>query len=84
MNFGDALVALKKNTESDVFCWISKRSWPHHKNVMLQIPTVDSYMTRPYLFVETKAKPGSANLYERIPWLPDMDEILADDWEVVI
>ena len=56
---------------------IARMTWDSCTWVELQYPHVDKLdrMTRPYLFLHD----ASGN---RIPWLPSMEDIFAEDWVI--
>lgn len=49
--------------------------WKEDVKISLQVPDENSKMTHPYLYVTSR--------FGRVPWIPTMVEILAENWEVV-
>lgn len=86
MKFGEALHALQDNDESGISATIRRQSWNPDVEIFLQKPGIGSYMTAPYLSVQSLETDGeSSTVFRRIPWIPNMYEMcVADDWEVVI
>lgn len=77
MNFGDALVALKRGGKVARDGWNGVGLW-----LELQVPDTHSKMTLPYIYInypqDAKTTPGA-----RVPWLASQTDILAEDWSVV-
>lgn len=71
MNFGEALLCIKKGRRIARKGWNNKGMW-----LELQTPTELSKMTLPYIYMKT----ADDNL---VPWLASQTDILAEDWEVL-
>jgi len=77
MDFGQALQALKEGNRLYRQGWNGKGIF-----IVLQMPTISSEMTLPYIYMETsylktdnpKAPKG------RVPWLASQTDLLAEDW----
>jgi len=69
LSFGEALGHLEWGKG------IRLKSWNKETVIKLQIPDCNSKMTANYLYVDS--------LKGRVPWIPNMIEILSDEWEVV-
>jgi hypothetical protein len=83
MNFGEALEVLKSGKKLAMGGWNGKGLW-----IELQFPDQHSKMTRPYIFMSCPR--GSTNHFgeqkneiERVPWLPSVTDLLADNWNIV-
>lgn len=76
-NFAEALSVMLRNIDCGIPSQIRRASWGTTIWIGLQKPDEHSYMTAPYLYLES--------LKGRIPWIPSMMEIcVADDWEVIV
>ena len=77
MNFGDALVILKRGGKVARDGWNGVGLW-----LELQVPDTHSKMTLPYIYINypqgAKTTPGA-----RVPWLASQTDMLAEDWSVV-
>lgn len=71
MNFGQALEVLKQGGRVSRVGWNGKGMW-----LQLQVPTPDSKMSLPYIYMHTSDK----NL---VPWLASQTDMLAEDWETI-
>ncbi|HBU7917305.1 TPA: DUF2829 domain-containing protein [Klebsiella pneumoniae] len=75
--FGEAVAALKAGHRVSRSGWNGKGLW-----LELQVPDEHSKMTLPYIFLnypdDAANTPGA-----RVPWVPSMTDILANDWQVV-
>lgn len=81
MDFGDALFQLRLGHK------MARRGWNGNGIfIKLQIPTVDSKMTSPYIYIDTTGlqtkNPDAPTV--RVPWTPSQTDLLANDWEPVI
>jgi len=83
LTFGLAIEALKKGKTVTRKGWNGKGMW-----IELQTPDAHSKMTKPYIFLV--APKGSNNYYcddanefNRVPWLPSITDILAEDWCII-
>jgi hypothetical protein len=75
LNFGQALVWLKKGKAVYRSGWNGKGMW-----LQLQTPDANSKMTLPYIYIEyPKGHPAYPN-GSRVPWLASQTDILANDW----
>ena len=76
-NFGSALEYLRQGRRMQRKGWNGKGMF-----VELQVPDEHSKMTLPYIFLnypdDAANTPGA-----RVPWVPSMTDILANDWQVV-
>lgn len=79
MTFGKALELLKKG------CKLRRKGW-NGKGIFikLQKPDLHSFMTRPYIYIDTlkleTTNPDAPR--DRVPWLASQTDLLCDDWEV--
>lgn len=71
MDFGQALVALRRRERVTRAGWNGKDMW-----VALQVPDEHSKMRRPYLYM----KPVDGDL---VPWVASQSDLLAEDWQTV-
>jgi hypothetical protein len=70
MDFSDALDALKDGKA------LSRAGWNGVGQMLyLQMPTPESKMTLPYIYIVTVQG-------DRVPWLASQTDLLAEDWEV--
>jgi len=70
MNFGPAFEFLKSGeTES-----MRLPHWEKDVVIKVQFPGVNSKMTAPYLYVDSR--------YEKVPWKETMIELFSSNWEV--
>jgi len=80
MKFGEALDMLNEGHS------LARRGW-NGKGIYirLQRPTPQSYMTMPYIYMETTFldtdNPDAPK--GRVPWLASQTDMLAEDWVVV-
>lgn len=78
MNFGQALVWLKKGKAVYRTGWNGKGMW-----LQLQTPDANSKMTLPYIYIEyPKGHPAYPN-GSRVPWLASQTDLLAEDWNYI-
>ena len=57
---------------------VARSSWNNeYMYLAIQIPDENSKMSRPYIYMQTAEE-------ELVPWIPSQDDLLADDWEVVV
>ena len=77
MTFAHAVESLKGGQAKKIFRagWNGKNMW-----VSLQVPTADSFMTLPYLYMEYPVGHVAYPQGCRVPWLASQTDILADDW----
>jgi hypothetical protein len=70
-SFGSILEELKRGGAA------ARVSWPAQLNMMIQLHVPDGRgaMTMPYLYMSVGDN--------RFPWMPSMDELLADDWNPI-
>lgn len=78
MNFGEALEQLKYGHK------MSRKGWNGSGIfIKLQLPTVESKMTSPYIYIDTTGlqttNPDAPTV--RVPWTPSQTDLLANDWE---
>lgn len=73
LNFGEALHAAKHGRA------VSRAIWPDHIKVMVQFPDENSWMTKPYLFME---KEENGELV-RFPLDLSAESIFAEDWSIL-
>lgn len=71
LSFGKALDALKAGHRISREGWNGKGMW-----LDLQVPSLGSKMTLPYIYMWTADK----NL---VPWLASQTDLLANDWCIV-
>lgn len=71
LDFGWAIRMMKNKHRVAREGWNGKGMW-----LELQIPTEDSKMTLPYIFMKT----ADDNL---VPWLASQTDMLAEDWTLV-
>ena len=69
--FEDALYRLRMGMRLRRAGWNGKGMW-----IALQLPTADSKMTLPYIYMSTVTG-------ELVPWIASQRDILAEDWEVI-
>lgn len=70
MDFGQALVELKKGS------WLARAGW-NGKGMWIALGSPAQYpMTRPYLYMRTVDA-------HYVPWTASQTDILAEDWEKV-
>ncbi|RAP46477.1 MAG: hypothetical protein BZ136_07415 [Methanosphaera sp. rholeuAM74] len=67
-DFGDALNFLLHGRKLTRVGWNGNDMY-----IMLQTPTKDSKMTKPYVYMKTADD-------ELVPWIASQTDILADDW----
>jgi hypothetical protein len=78
LNFGQALVWLKKGKAVSRSGWNGKGMW-----LLLQTPDANSKMTLPYIYIEyPKGHPAYPN-GSRVPWLASQTDLLAEDWNYI-
>jgi len=78
MNFGEALVLLKRGDTLARSGWNGKGMW-----LKLQRPDAHSKMTLPYVYIEY---PQGSVAYPdgcRVPWFASQTDLLSEDWVVV-
>jgi hypothetical protein len=51
--------------------------WNGHHRIYLQVPTEQSKMTKPYIYMETEQ-------WDIIPWVCSQTDLLSNDWEIVV
>jgi Protein of unknown function (DUF2829) len=78
MNFGDALVQLKKGERVARSGWNGKNMW-----LKLQVPDEHSKMTLPYIYIEYPPGHPAYPMGSRVPWLASQTDALAEDWSLV-
>lgn len=78
--FGLAVEALRKGLKVARAGWNGKGIF-----IELQLPDLNSKMTRPYIFIDTTGlqTENPAALLCRIPWLANQTDMLAEDWYLV-
>lgn len=70
MNFGDALIMLKRKVKMKREGWNGKGMY-----IDLQVPDEKSKMTLPYIYIKTSQG-------DLVPWLASQTDILSHDWTV--
>jgi hypothetical protein len=77
LSFGRAFDLLRNNTDKDPSRKFGIRlpSWKEDVVVRIQVPTSLSYMTAPYLYVDSR--------FGRVPWKETMIELFATNWQFV-
>lgn len=75
LNFGQALVWLKKGKAVYRSGWNGKGMW-----LLLQTPDANSKMTLPYIYIEYPVGHPAYPNGSRVPWLASQTDILANDW----
>lgn len=83
LDFGNAIVALKRGYKVTRTGWNGKGMW-----LELQVPDEHSKMTRPYIYMclpkgSTNQFGESAKDLDRIPWLASQTDILESDWVII-
>ncbi len=68
MDFSEALVSLKKGQRVQRSGWNGKGMF-----IELQVPTTNSKMTLPYIFMSTITG-------DLVPWLASQTDLIANDW----
>jgi hypothetical protein len=82
MKFGEVIEVLKQGKSVYRQGWNGKGLF-----ATLQVPDEHSKMTRPYLYLTSPS--GSTNQYgddpreHRVPWIPGITDILAEDWGIM-
>lgn len=71
MNFGDALEEIRIDDRKSM----RLPHWSEDVKIRVQHPNMDSKMTAPYLYVESR--------YGCVPWKETMIELFSDIWEIV-
>lgn len=71
MTFGSALEQLKMGLKVKRTGWNGANMW-----LMLQIPTSDSKMTLPYIYMCTVDG-------HYVPWLASQTDMLSEDWDTL-
>ena len=80
MKFGEAIEELKQGHS------LARRGW-NGKGIYirLQRPTPQSFMTEPYIYIETSGlisdNPDAPR--GRVPWVVSQTDVLAEDWIIV-
>ena len=69
MNFGEAFEEVKKGKGMRL------PNWKNDVVIRVLNPAHGSYMTAPYLYVESR--------FGRVPWKETMIELFSEEWEVV-
>ena len=69
-DFGWALSELKGGKQIARKGWNGKGQW-----VEMQVPTPESKMTQPYLYIRTTDG-------KLVPWVASQTDILSDDWVI--
>lgn len=69
MNFGDAFEQVKNGMAMRL------PHWSDDVKIKARFPDVNSKMTAPYLFVESK--------FGLVPWKETMIELFSEEWEVI-
>ena len=69
MNFGDAFEEVKRGKGMRL------PAWSTDVVIKAQYPGVDSKMTAPYLYVESR--------FGMVPWKETMIELFSEEWETV-
>lgn len=70
LSFSEALIALKQGKRVARLGWNGMGQW-----IEMQVPTDNSKMTLPYLFIHTVDN-------HMVPWLASQSDLLMDDWIV--
>ena len=70
-SFSEALVLLKEGKKVAREGWSGKGMW-----IKLQIPTEQSKMTLPYIYMSTVTG-------DLVPWFASQTDLLAEDWVIV-
>jgi hypothetical protein len=73
MNFEQALAALKNGEKLSRDGWNGKGMF-----VMVQTPDEHSKMTKPYFYITV-----TGDSETRVPWVPSVTDLMAEDWTVV-
>lgn len=80
MNFGDALQQLNFGHKMTRAGWNGNGIF-----IKLQLPTAESKMTSPYIYIDTTglqtSNPDAPKV--RVPWTPSQTDLLANDWTPV-
>jgi len=84
MNFGQAIEALKQGER------VTRQGW-NGKGLTIELQIIDQHskMTLPYLFMNYPSTPASENAPQnhidaKVPWLASQNDVLAEDWALVI
>lgn len=79
MNFGDAFETIKSATLTSVENNNPKGmrlpSWSEDVIIRVKKPEINSDMTAPYLYVESR--------FGKVPWKETMIELFSNNWELV-
>lgn len=79
--FDEVIRILKK----DPIKRFARSGWDYGVWISLQVPDEHSYMTSPYIYMDTTGlisnNPNACG--ERMPWLASQADMLADDWDEV-
>lgn len=71
MSFSEALEVLKSGS------FVSRSGWNGPDQYLgLQVPTDDSKMTLPYIYIKTVSG-------DLVPWLASQTDLLSNDWFIV-
>lgn len=78
MDFGDTLFQLRVGHKMTRGGWDNKSMF-----IKLQMPTADSKMTAPFIYIERENQftDNTDKPRMRVPWLPTQSDILANDWK---
>ena len=82
-HFGSAISAMKDGHK------VARKGWNGKGlSVELQIPSENSKMTLPYLFMNYPATPASESapsnhINAKVPWLASQTDMLAEDWVII-
>lgn len=76
MDFGDALIYLKRGDRVMRSGWNGKGMW-----LKLQRPDEHSKMTLPYIYIEYPVGHVAYPDGSRVPWLASQTDMLAQDWD---
>lgn len=71
MTFGKAMDSVREDPAN------KSMRLPHWKpdvKIKIQVPDEYSKMTAPYFYVESR--------YGCVPWIPNMIELMGDEWEI--
>ena len=70
MDFGGAIHTMRGGKK------VARQVWPRGVFLMIQYPDDHSKMTSPYIYVND-------DVDEQMPWSPQQDDMLTEDWEIV-
>lgn len=78
MNFGEAYSAMEMGAKMKRAGWNGNNIF-----VKMQRPDANSFMTAPYLYIDTTVllsdNPDAVRC--RVPWVPTQTDMAADDWD---